>query len=203
MDRSVPEAPRVAANGGGPVVLRALALAAVLLALEAHAGEPLVPLAGARYVNRELGFMVDVPAGMTACQRPREGWREGIVLVLGRGAGCARAERAAAFVVVTGEPNTEALGDVESLAAGLCTHASWGEVRVGPAPRAIDTLPTLVCMIQAENGSVAIEVMAQNVRNGPPATWTNLRVSLIAPGDRWPEFARSFEDVIGRVRRLP
>jgi hypothetical protein len=202
----VSEAPRVAAGAGRALAPRVAGLALALVAAGpgvAWAGEPLAPLAGTRYVNRDLGFMVDVPPGVVACQRPREGWREGIVVVLGRGAGCATLARAAAFVLVTGEPNTEALGDVDSLAAGVCAHPHWGEARVGPAPRAIDTLPTLACMIQAENGSVAIEVMAQNVRNGPPATWTNLRVSLVAPGDRWPEFTRVFEELIGRVRRLP
>ena len=52
-------------------------------------------------------------------------------------------------------------------------------------------------------GAVVIEAMAQRMRRGPPATWTNLRVSLVAPGDRWPEFTRLFEDVIARVGVLP
>lgn len=184
--------------------LAMLALAAVAAAPGcAIAAERLVPHAGARYVNRELGFLLEIPPGMAACERPREGWREGIVLVLGRGASCDAVDRGAAFINVTGEPNTEALGDVESVAASVCAHPSWGETRVGPSPRAIDTLPTLACMVQAENGSVTIEAIAQNVRHGPPATWTNLRVSLVAPGDRWPEFTRVFEEVVARVRRLP
>lgn len=206
MDRPVPEAPRVATGVGRAVGPRLRALALVLLASApggASAGERLVPHAGARYVNHELGFLLEVPKGMAACLWSGDAWRDGIVLPLGRGARCDDLDRAAAFVIVTGEPNTEALGDVESLAASICAHPTWGEARVGPASRAIDTLPTLACMIQAENGSIVIEVMAQNMRNGPTATWTNLRVSLVAPGDRWAEFTRVLEEVIGRVRRLP
>lgn len=205
MDRPVPEASRAAP--GRRRAVAPLALAAVVLGLAAvgvAAGrDRLVPHAGARYVNSALGFMLDLPRDMVACQRPRERWREGLVLIVGRGGGCDAIDRAAAFITVTGEPNTEALGDVESLAASICAHPSWGEARVGRARRDIDTLTTLSCMLQEESGSVVIEAMAQNIRRGPPATWTNLRVTLVAPGDRWPEFTRAFEEVVGRVRRLP
>jgi hypothetical protein len=204
MDRPVPEAPR-AATGRRRGIARGALVGALLGVATASvaAGDRLVPHAGARYVNSALGFMLDLPGSMVACQMPRERWREGVVLIVGRGGGCDAIDRAAAFITVSGEPNTEALGDVESLAASICTHPGWGEAKVGPARRNIDTLPTLSCMIQEESGSVVLEAMAQNMRRGPPATWTNLRVTLVAPGDRWPEFTRAFEDVVGRVRRLP
>ena len=204
MDRPVPETPRAATGRRRSVALLALAAALPVLATPgAAARDRLVPFVGSRYVNPALGFFFEVPRNMVACQLPRDRWREGIVLVVGRGGGCDAIDRVAAFITVTGEPNTEALGDVESLAASICAHPSWGEAKVGRARREIDTLPTLSCMIQEESGGVVIEAMAQNVRGGPPATWTNLRVTLVAPGDRWPEFTRAFEDVVGRVRRLP
>jgi hypothetical protein len=45
--------------------------------------------------------------------------------------------------------------------------------------------------------------MVQFETASPPVTWTNLRVALVARGDRWQEFVREFEDALGRVRWLP
>jgi hypothetical protein len=100
-------------------------------------------------------------------------------------------------------PNTEALGDVASLGASLCAHPSSGVTPVAPARRRIAGLETLSCLLQEETGSVMLEAFAQRTGSGPPATWTNLRVSLIARGDRWLELTRMFEDVITRVGVLP
>lgn len=206
MDRPVPEAPRAATGrrrGVAPLALAA-ALLVIVAVGEAAARDRLAPYVGRRYVNAPLGFMLELPRNMIACQRPRERGREGIVFVVGRGGGCDAVDQAAAFITVTGEPNTESLGDVDSLAASLCAHPRWGEARVGPARRTIAGLSTLSCMMQDESGNVIIEAMAQRPRaNAPPATWTNLRVSLVAPGDRWPEFTRLFEDIIERVGLLP
>lgn len=202
----MPEAPRAATGRRGGVVKRALAAALLALVLvgEAAARDALAPYVGRRYVNSALGFMFEVPRNVIACQLPRERGRQGIVLVVGLGGRCDAVERASAFITVTGEPNTDSLGDVESLAASICNHPSLGEAPVGPARRTIAGLSTLSCMMQEESGNVVIEAMAQRPRRSrPPATWTNLRVSLVAPGDRWPEFTRLFEDIIERVGVLP
>ena len=182
----------------------AAALLALVLAGEAIAADRLAPYVGRRYIHSALGFMLELPRNMTACRLPPERAREGIVFVVGRGGSCDAVDRASAFITVTGEPNVDALGDVESLAASICAHPSWGEARVGPARRTIAGLSTLTCMMQDESGNVVIEAMAQRPRpSGPPGSWTNLRVTLVAPGDRWPEFTRLFEDVIERVGLLP
>lgn len=183
----------------------ALALALALAASPTMATaqvERLAPVQGARYVNGAQGFLVELPPRVAACLRPQEGWREGIVLVLG-GRGCDSHRLAPAFVTVTGEPNSEALGDVHSLAASLCASPGFGEARVEAAPRAIAGRLTLACRLQDEGGNVTIEAMAQLETAAPPVAWTNLRVSLVARGDRWQEFVRDFEDAIGRVRWLP
>lgn len=206
MDRPVPEASRAATGRRRGVAPRRLvaALLALVVAGEAAAADRLAPYVGRRYVNSPLGFMLELPRNMTACRLPRERAREGIVFVVARGASCDAIGQASAFITVTGEPNAEALGDVESLAASICAHPRWGEARVGPARRTVAGLTTLSCMMQEENGNVVIEAMAQRPRAGrPPGTWTNLRISLVAPGDRWPEFTRLFEDIIERVSLLP
>ncbi|MFM8680775.1 MAG: hypothetical protein ACKOGH_14395 [Alphaproteobacteria bacterium] len=201
MDRPLPQAPRAQARRRGR--LSALALALALFASGAAAqADRLVPVEGGRYVNGALGFLVDLPPRVAACHRPQEGWREGIVLVLG-GRGCNDHRLAPAFVTVTGEPNSEALGDVHSLAASLCASPGFGEARVEAAPRAIAGRLTLACRLQDVAGNVAIEAMAQFETASPPVTWTNLRVALVARGDRWQEFVREFEDALGRVRWLP
>jgi len=186
MDRSLPQAPRAEARRRArrlsALAASALAAALAMAATSAFAQvERLAPVQGGRYVNGSLGFMVELPPRVAACHRPQEGWREGVVLVLG-GRGCGDHRLAPAFVTVTGEPNSEALGDVHSLAASLTT---------------------LACRLQDEAGNVAIEAMVQFETASPPVTWTNLRVALVARGDRWQEFVREFEDALGRVRWLP
>lgn len=200
------DAARIAARGPASLTRAAFAIIVALAAGFAVAGagafERLVPYAGTHYVNAELGFAVELPRDMVACQLPVERWREGIVLLPGPGASCAALGRLVALVTVSGEPNTEALGDVESLAASLCAHPTWGAVRVEPARRAIARLPTLSCVIQEESGTVAIEVVAQRRNAGPPATWINLRVTLLVRGDRWLEYTRILDDVAARVALL-
>ncbi len=203
MDRSLPPTLVTAPRNRRRV---AAALGAVsLLSLSASGAEVerLAPYVGTRYVNPVLGFTLDLSGKFAACQLPVERWREGIVLVLGAGASCDAVRRVVGFITVSGEPNTEALGDVASLGASLCSHPSSGAATVEPARRRIAGLETLSCMTQEETGSVVLEAFAQHTGSGPPATWTNLRVSLIARGDRWLEFTRLFEDVISRVGVLP
>jgi hypothetical protein len=207
MDRSLPQAPRAEARRRArrlsALAASALAAALAMAATSAFAQvERLAPVQGGRYVNGSLGFMVELPPRVAACHRPQEGWREGVVLVLG-GRGCGDHRLAPAFVTVTGEPNSEALGDVHSLAASLCASPGFGEARVEAAPRAIAGRTTLACRLQDEAGNVAIEAMVQFETASPPVTWTNLRVALVARGDRWQEFVREFEDALGRVRWLP
>lgn len=203
----MPDAPGAAPRRSGRLKRAACAAVAALAigfaAVAAGAFERLAPYAGAHYVNAALGFAVELPRGMVACQLPEERWREGVVLLPGAGASCAALGRLVAIVTVSGEPNTEALGDVESLGASLCAHPTWGAVRVEPARRAIAGLPTLSCVIQEESGTVAIEVVAQRRNAGPPATWINLRVTLLARGDRWLEYLRLLDDVVARVALLP
>lgn len=199
MDRSLSQTLGLAAPDRRGVAA-ALGLALVLTqAAPAAEVERLAPYVGTRYVNPVLGFSLDLPGRLAACQLPVERWREGIVIVLGAGASCDSIRRVVGFITVSGEPNTEALGDVTSLAASLCSHPSSGAARVEPARRRIAGLETLSCLMQEETGSVVLEAFAQRANAGPPATWTNLRVSLIARGDRWLEFTGVFEDLIARV----
>ena len=208
MDRPLPPAARAASrrgrlSGRAGRVAAGLALGLALASSPAPAQvERLAPVQGSRYASGQLGFLVELPPRVAACHRPQEGWREGIVLVLG-GRGCHDHRLAPAFLTVTGEPNSEALGDVHSLAASLCASPGFGEARVEAAPRAIAGRHTLACRLQDEAGNVTIEAMAQLETSSPAVTWTNLRVGLVARGDRWVEFVRQFEDMLGRVQALP
>ncbi|MBL8698747.1 MAG: hypothetical protein JNK67_10265 [Alphaproteobacteria bacterium] len=200
----MPAATRPAACALGRVARRLAvgAAAIVAVAVPGIAYERLSPYAGGHYVNAALGFAVELPRDMVACQLPADRWREGIVLLPGRGASCAALDRVVAIVTVSGEPNTESLGDVDSLAASVCAHPTWGPVRVQPARRAVAGLATLSCVIQEESGTVAIEVVAQRATAGPAATWTNLRATLLVRGDRWLEFTRLLDDVVARIGLL-
>lgn len=184
--------------------MRALAVAlAATAGVAAHGADRLAPYAGSHYVNPALGFMVALPPGMAACQLPEERWREGVVLLPGVGASCAATGRLVALIAVSGEPNGDAVGDVESLAAGVCADAGGGAAPVLPARRPIAGLPTLMCILQSDSGSMTIEVIAQRASAKPAATWTNLRVTLHVRGDRWLEYTRALDDVVGRVGLLP
>jgi len=201
MDRSLPAPSRAAPRIRGG--LSAVTAVVAILAAGAARADGLEPLAGTHYVNSALAFTVELPRGHAACHLPPERWREGVVLLPGPGASCSALRSLAAMVAVSGEPNTEAFGDVDSVAASVCADSVGAAVPIHAARRSIAGLRTLTCMHQEESGTVAIEVLAQHATDKPPATWTNLRVTLHVRGDRWVEFTRLLDDVVDRIGLLP